>query len=446
MLPTSPPDDALAWKRAIQRLATMLFPPAVRTLPSLVPFVAVALSLIGALLLIFSTIDAERDERAQAQKTSEVLLELRNVGHAAINAETGERGYFITLDQRYLAPYRLGREQVGPALARLERQIGSDATPRQRELLTEIDQLTTAKFAEIEESIGMVGQGRLVEAQTRFLSDEGQEVMDRLRRAISEMERIEQDILAQATARSAKAEARVLPLLGLLLAMLLGAIAFGLRQAVRAARTEAAEANAAELAEARDRADLLARELNHRVKNLFAVILAIVRLSARDAPPEAKATSENTAQRIQALAIAHDVTQGAANRQVADLSALIETTLAPHRSAATASTLVGPHVELPLAKVQPLGLVLHELTTNAVKYGAWNQGGSLAVSWELEDGGTRLVLDWRETCPQGCPSPGERKGFGSMLMDSSARQLQGTIERSFTPEGCHVLIAFPLGL
>ncbi|MDD3800303.1 MAG: CHASE3 domain-containing protein, partial [Novosphingobium sp.] len=220
-------------------------------LPNLALFVLVAVSLIGAVILIISTIDAERDERAQMRRTSDILLELRNVGHAAINAETGERGYFITLDKRYLAPYRLGREQYRPALDRLGRLIGNQATPRQRELLTEIDQLASAKFAEIDDSVGMIGRGELVAAQARFLSDEGQEVMDRLRRALNEMERIEQDILAQATARSAMAEARVLPMLGLLLVMLLGALGLGLRQAVQAARADAAEAYAAEVAEAR---------------------------------------------------------------------------------------------------------------------------------------------------------------------------------------------------
>ncbi|OCC24468.1 hypothetical protein MB02_06705 [Croceicoccus estronivorus] len=412
-------------------------------LPQLVLFALIGISLVAAVILIISTIDAERDQRAQASKTSEILLELRNVGHAAINAETGERGYFITLDKRYLAPYRLGHEQYRPALDRLRQLIDGQATERQKELLTEIDQLTSAKFAEIDDSVGMIERGELADAQARFLSDEGQEVMDRLRRALGEMERIEQNVLAEATTRSAVAEARVLPMLLLLLVMLLGALALGWRQAVQAARAEAAEAHAADLAEARDRADLLAKELNHRVKNLFAVILAIVRLSVRSAP-QAKPVIESIADRIQALLIAHEVTQGnTTSRKAADLSDLIETTLAPHRSEHTGCSIAGPTVPLPPAKVQPLGLVLHELATNAVKYGAWSQDGTLKIAWTLDEQGQHLSLEWEEHCPQGC-APSERKGFGSMLMDSSARQLQGSIERTFTPNGCQVSIAFPL--
>ncbi|MDD3800186.1 MAG: HWE histidine kinase domain-containing protein, partial [Novosphingobium sp.] len=179
---------------------------------------------------------------------------------------------------------------------------------------------------------------------------------------------------------------------------------------------------------------------------LFAVILAIVRLSARNAP-EATDVTDSIAQRIQALLIAHEVTQGAANRPVADLAALVETTLAPHRSEHANCSIEGPPVPLPAAKVQPLGLVLHELATNAVKYGAWSQDGALTIRWSVEEGdgdnSRRLALDWREHCPRGC-SPGDRKGFGSMLMESSARQLQGAIERTFPPEGCRVRIEFPL--
>jgi uncharacterized protein YggE len=74
------------------------------------------------------------------------------------------------------------------------------------------------------------------------------------------------------------------PLLSLLFAVIVCALALGLWQTVRMSRAEAAAANAEAIAEARDRADLLAKELNHRVKNLFAVILAVVKMSARAIP------------------------------------------------------------------------------------------------------------------------------------------------------------------
>ncbi|MBU2032469.1 MAG: histidine kinase, partial [Alphaproteobacteria bacterium] len=194
------------------------------------------------------------------------------------------------------------------------------------------------------------------------------------------------------------------------------------------------------LGEARDRADLLARELNHRVKNLFAVVLAIVQLSARD-KPEAKPVTDSIAERIRALLTAHEVSQGELDRPVASLRALVETSLAPYRSARLQATIEGDEILLPAAQVTPLGLVLHELTTNAVKYGAWSQGGTIEVRWDRQGNEIRMV--WRERGVVVEQQP-ERRGFGSMLMISAARQFGGTLERDFHGDGLEVVITLPV--
>ncbi len=407
---------------------------------NLLVFTLVGVALLGSVLTIFNTISAERAERNQARRTNEILVELRNIGRAAANAETGQRGFYITLDQRYLDPYRVAQEMYKPSLARLRELVGDNPTDRQAELLDEIGSLTEKKFTGLEQSVAQIERGELLSVQRQILSDEGQETMTRLRRALAEMEEIESDIIGVASERAATAEARVMPLLGALLVMLLGALALGYWQVSRAARAAAIEAQAQDLADARDRADLLARELNHRVKNLFAVILAIVRMSARG-HPEAKPVVDNIAQRIHALLTAHEVTQGKLGNQKADLGKLVETTLAPHRTSSSKGVLEGPEIALPARQVTPLGLVLHELSTNAVKYGAWSQGGTLDVTWQRQDG--ELVLLWKEHCPQGCTKP-QSKGFGSQLIDSSARQLQGRIDRDFQDDGVEVRIAIPL--
>ena len=195
------------------------------------------------------------------------------------------------------------------------------------------------------------------------------------------------------------------------------------------------------MSEARDRADLLARELNHRVKNLFAVILAIVQMSARD-KPEAKEVTDSIAQRIRALLTAHEVSQGELDRPVASLRALVETSLAPYRSSKHPAEIDGPEIMLPAKRVTPLGLVLHELTTNAVKYGAWSNEGTVHVTWSEKDG--TVTLNWRETGADLDELP-ERKGFGSLLMTSAARQFGGTFDRSFTQDGLQVTIELPAG-
>jgi two-component sensor histidine kinase/CHASE3 domain sensor protein len=403
------------------------------------------LSVIGAamitgLFLVFQTIEAERGQRDQSRATARVLVELRNAGNAALNAETGQRGYLITLDRRYLEPYQTGSTQYQPALDRLRQSLGEDAPARQIQLLDRIENLTQAKFAEMDESVALLRDGALLDARRQVLSDQGQEVMVRLRQAIDEMEQIENDLLDASARETTEAEARVLPLLTGVMILLLVALLFGYRLVSRTAQAEARAEQSVALAEARDRADLLARELNHRVKNLFAVILAIVSMSARD-EPEAKPLIDRISDRIRALLTAHEVTQGTATGPMASLGNLIETTLAPYRSETLRAEISGPETSLAANKVTPLGLVLHELTTNAVKYGAWANDGLLKVQWRVED--EQLMIDWHETCEIADTSPA-REGFGSMLMTSAERQLGGTIDRSFSPEGVDVRIVIPL--
>ncbi len=372
--------------------------------------------------------------------TASVLTELNILNRAVLNAETGQRGYMITLDERYLQPYHSGRERYRPSLERLRARISTDATPRQMALMDEIESLSETRFAELEDVVQLLKQRDLMEARRRVLSDEGQEAMSRLRSSFREIEDIENYLLAEAITETARFEGRVLQMLAALLVVMVVAIAFGYMLITRNIRAETEAAQAAALGQARDRADLLAKELNHRVKNLFAVILAIVQMSGRDRP-EAKEVVERIGERVRALLKAHEVTQGTLERPVASLEALIETTLAPYRSTRHPARLEGPEITLAAQQVTPLGLVLHELTTNAVKYGCWSRGGHLEVIWSGQ--GQDLVLEWRENCAGEDEEPA-RQGFGSMLMTSAARQLRGTIDRQFTKEGVRVTIIFPL--
>jgi two-component sensor histidine kinase len=309
-----------------------------------------------------------------------------------------------------------------------------------QQLHAETVRLVEAKFTEMDQVVAQIERGELIGAQQRILSDEGQEVMDRLRRTGRDWEQVENDLLERELLASEAAEKRVIPLLAGLLVLLLGALYLGFAQIARAARAEAQAAQAEELAEAHDRADLLARELNHRVKNLFTMILAIVRMSGRDTPA-AKPVLERIDSRIRALLNAHEVTQGTLAHPVADLRALVETTLSPYRGEGAECTIDGPEVVLSARQVTPLGLVLHELTTNAVKYGAWAHQGRIDVEWRVIDG--RVQIDWSEHCSAPI-AQAKGEGFGSMLMEGASRQLDGSIERSIGAEGIEVKIELAL--
>jgi len=200
---------------------------------------------------------------------------------------------------------------------------------------------------------------------------------------------------------------------------------------------------------ARDAAQqqLLLGELDHRVRNTLASVLALAQQTAQDAASVPAFLAAFQA-RVMALASAHNLlTRG--RWQSASVGALIETTLAPERAANPALVEVrGPACELPPQKALAMTMGLHELATNARKYGALSiAGGRLSVTWTIgEDAGERrLALVWRE---RGGPpvAPPTRFGFGSRLLRRALGvDLDGSVQLDFDPEGLRCTIEFPLG-
>ena len=413
--------------------------PRMRRLANVIVLAVIAGVLAALMVLVFGTVRAEQAERQQVELTSDVLVQLRDIERALLNAETGQRGYFITLDRRYLEPYRAARGELEESVGQLRRMLEGSTPPRQDRLISSIEANARIKFAEMERSVAMIEAGQLMDARVGILSNEGQVAMDGLRAAIDELEAIETDILNDALGETARQEARLPPLLGALVLVLIATLTFGYLLLRQTAVAQARAAQADALAQARDQADLLANELNHRVKNLFAVVLAIVTMTGRK-DPGAKQTVEDISARIRALLTAHDVTQGKGTATSGSLRDLIEATLAPYRSGDHVAELHGPDISLSSSQATSLGLVLHEMATNAVKYGAWSEAGTIRIDWSrINDD---IVIEWKERRATPLDDTGA-EGFGSLLMTGSARQLGGTIERRFEPEGAQISIRFP---
>lgn len=197
--------------------------------------------------------------------------------------------------------------------------------------------------------------------------------------------------------------------------------------------------------------DLLLRELDHRVKNLFAIMSGIVSLSAR----KAESTDELKVVimgRLAALANAHSLIQplasGVASQSTStSLSELVEAVLAPHVSGVSGGSssvsLIGPDVPIGGDATTSLSLVFHELATNAAKYGALSTlEGKVMVRWSFENGD--LSVTWAETGgPALEPSP-RVGGFGSILAERSVvGQLKGKLEFDWRAAGLVVKIRIP---
>jgi PAS domain S-box-containing protein len=198
---------------------------------------------------------------------------------------------------------------------------------------------------------------------------------------------------------------------------------------------------------------LLINELNHRVKNTLATVQSIAAQSFRDAEALGEAgrialTRAAFEARLFALARAHDVlTQE--HWESAGLADMVDQAVAPHRGGVDYHVFIteGPNLRVTPQMALSLSMALHELCTNAVKYGALSQaGGHVRITWveAIRATGPHLRLTWQE---RGGPpvSPPTRRGFGTRLIERGvARELNGEVSMDYDPTGLTCIIDVPL--
>lgn len=190
--------------------------------------------------------------------------------------------------------------------------------------------------------------------------------------------------------------------------------------------------------DAEEKLDLAMREMNHRAKNSFTVIQSLIGLTRRSAATVdefAKALEE----RITGLSISHDLLMESP-RDVASLEALVRRQLRAFVAEDdTRVNIWGPGLELGPESTRTLGLALHELATNACKYGALSTpAGRLDIRWrcvDLSSADTPIVVEWREQGGPPVQAPG-RSGFGTRVMrDMVAHSLGAEVVIDFMPAG-----------
>ena len=192
--------------------------------------------------------------------------------------------------------------------------------------------------------------------------------------------------------------------------------------------------------------DILLAESQHRMKNLLGIVRGLVNQTATDGL-SAETFKDTLLGRLAVLSAAQELERD--HGSGVGLRALVERSLAPFLGQVRING--GPRVELSQAQLMPLSLVLHELSTNAAKYGCLSTPeGIVTVSWAVEDSAPAsapkptLVLHWRES--GGPPvTPPERLGFGSRLIAGSVESnLGGRLEQRYEPAGLQVRIEVPL--
>jgi len=192
--------------------------------------------------------------------------------------------------------------------------------------------------------------------------------------------------------------------------------------------------------EAAERQQRVLQESEHRVKNMLTVVAAIAQQTAR-VSPDLDSFSEAFSGRLQSLAKAHQLLVGRTVGDVA-LTALAEQVLGADVADGRAR-FGGPELLLRPGQLLGLSMILHELYTNAVKYGALcGEEGTVALDWAVEDG--EVMMHWDERGP-GCEPDTGSSGFGQRMIALSVKSdLGGTVERDWRPEGLAVALRFPL--
>lgn len=194
--------------------------------------------------------------------------------------------------------------------------------------------------------------------------------------------------------------------------------------------------------------EVVAHELSHRIKNIFAVIAGLIALSARN-HPEMKPLADELRTRVMALGRAHDFVRPHSDASRSDLGqaslhGMLLQLFAPYNGPEQRIVITGEDTTIDDRAATPLALLFHELATNAAKYGALSApDGSVLLTIATE--GDDCVIGWRERGGPPIESAPLTAGFGSRLIELSvATQLKGAIENRWRDDGLDARIAIPL--
>jgi len=196
------------------------------------------------------------------------------------------------------------------------------------------------------------------------------------------------------------------------------------------------------LKKALEEQETLTREMSHRISNIFAINNSILEMSARRAESKDELLASLRG-RFGALANAHGLVRKSFHPSVrlqgVDIRELIEKIIEPYGSPA----LTGQPMQLGERSTNNIALMLHELATNAVKYGALSvETGSLHIAWKHH--AEHIDLEWTEENGPAVTPPA-RKGFGSRLITETLRGMGGTIDHDWSPNGLRVKLRIPSG-
>lgn len=423
----------------------------------------VAIGVVGVAIILAAWINLQAKETADRVSHSIEVRERaeRFLGHIR-DAETGQRGYLITNDVRYLTPFVTGRAAALPELDALDRLVDDD--PAQNDRVERARVETRGKLQELDETVALMRDGRRAEALARIREGSGVTAMDQLRGTIQQIQFAENIRLV--ALNRAEERRRLWSSIGIIVA--LAALAFAAWQQLRTRQRRSrllAISNAEleqivgertqQLENERLRIEALLRDVNHRVGNNLAMVSALLNVQSRQTHEPAVRTALSQAQsRIQAIAAGQRRLRLDIETDEIDARPYMEDLLAEIGKAAEARPIAinldMEAIRLPGRDAVSFVVIVNELVTNAIKH-AFPDGApgriTIRFSEGEADGGAVLVLAIEDD-GIGFPLDAGTKGLGQTVIASLLRSMRATMtSEPATPgvvrPGSRITLTFP---
>jgi two-component sensor histidine kinase len=419
----------------------------------------VLFSIIGMTVWLGERARFYSDEAGHLRDIRVAAVELRN---ALQSAESSQRGFLVGGNEIYLAPYDSAKAEARAQLARMDQFLaGADLDA----LLGRLSGVVKEKIDEMDRTISLKADLRDAEALTMFRSNRGKALMDEANVFLSSIIRNADEKLTVGIAEQ-RQNATLLRLVstvgGLVIVLVVGGVIltlFKYAREISQTRDHVQSLNAtlerrvsdrtAALEQARDRAETLLTEVNHRVANSLSLVASLVRLqsnavgdrAARDALSETEA-------RIHAIASIHKRLYTSGNMALVDLdeylSGLLQNVEAAMRNEGHGASL---KYELEPVKLQTdssvnLGVIVTEWVTNAFKYAYPNGSGEVRVKLKrLGEGQGELVVE--DDGVGRAPGPAKGTGLGTRIVSAMARTIGAEIDYIARHPGTGARLAFP---
>ena len=399
----------------------------------------------------------------QANKVRDVRISAVELRNALQSAESSQRGFLVGGNEIYLAPYGNAKTQARDQFERLKASLAPSS--QSDRMIKRLIEVISEKFDEMDRAIGLKSDLLDTEALALFRSNRGKALMDEANVFLSSIIRISDERLTTGIAeqrRNATWLRWVSVISGLVIIMVVGGVTitiFRYAREIAQTRDEVQALNAslehrvkdrtADLIAARDKAEVLLAEVNHRVANSLSMVSALVRLQANGIKDQiAKDALSETQGRIDAISAVHKSLYSSGDARFVDLDQYLSgllsnvgTTMRNEGHGASLRYDLEPLKSKPDLSVN-LGVIVTEWVTNAFKYAYPDRAGEVRVRLKQLPGGRAELVVEDDGIGRGPEGAAKGSGLGTRIVNAMARTISAEVEYIARHPGTGARLAF----